>query len=527
MINHPRRSKVAASIGAEHDHETDYAALLASVTQSFDAVDGPLFTTNAAGLYEIYLGLLPGEQNVHTCTACRRFVEGFGGLVTIDENGRARSAMWSCLPPAFYAPAVTAMRKEVERSRITGPFYSAEKRYGMPKTGAWTHFSATPERASVFVERALTAGQAMASKREDFRTVASALADFTPDLLTQALRLLEGEKLVRSERFIGPVRWLMKLHEDRAAAKDSRVRDNILWSAIATAPEGYCHPRASVVGSLLEDISAGLPFADVKARFDAKLHPLQYQRPQAAPAAGAIAAAEKLVEKLGIAPSLERRWARLDEIEAIWRPKPVAAKSGTGGVFGHLKAKDDTPASALSIPPTTMTWEKFCRMALPGATSIQVMVPGHGNFIAMTTAVNADAPLILKWDNPVAWYVYHGGSSAAQWGLRAGWCKVEAISLSPSSWGTDAPTYLHEGVILVLEGAQDSRNESACLFPETLKADLHGARSVIEAYSKAAKLGDAGGPAASGLHLGKSAAGYTLRVTSAIGVADYRIDRWD
>jgi hypothetical protein len=531
MVNHPRRSRTATAnvVELEHDHETDYAGLLGSVNSVFAGAQGPLFETNAADLYARYLDNLPAEREVHACTACRKFIESFGGLVTIAEDGRSASAVWDAASvPHFYRAAIKAMQTEALRARVTAPFLSPEPRYGMPKTGAWTHFAVTPLRASIFRDRLLTAGQAMAAKREDFRTVANALADFTPAMLTEALRLLEAEALARSERFVAPVRWLLDLHTARAAAKDSRIRDNLLWRAIAVAPEGYCHPRASVVGSLLEDIASGMTFAEVKARFDAKMHPLRYQRPQAAPAAGAIAAAEKMVETLGIAPSLERRWARLDEIETIWRPAaPKAAKAGAG-VFGHLSAKGElAPLESLFMPPITMTWEKFARTVLPSAVAMEAHVPGHGNFIAMTTAVHADAPPILKWNNPVAWYVYHGGSGAQQWGLRAGWTKVEAISLSPTMWGDEPQTYLHEGLVIVLEGAQDSRNESACLFPETLRNELHGVRSVIEAYSKRAKLGEAGGPTASGLHLGKTGGGYVLRVKSATGTTDYRIDRWD
>jgi hypothetical protein len=538
MANHPNRARAAATAGVdvlEHNHDADYARLLVTVSDAFSKASGPLFTTNAADLFARYLDKLPGEREVHSCSACRRFIETFGGLVTIGEDGRHVSAVWDVdAAPDFYRPAIKAMASEVLRSRVSGPFLSSETRYGTPKTGPWTHFAVTPERSAIYRGTVLTAGQAMAAKREDFRTVASALADFTPPMLTEALRLLEAASLARSERFIAPVRWLLDLHTARAAAKDSRVRDNLLWRAVATAPEGYCHPRSSMIGSLLEDIAAGLDFADVKRRFDSKMHPLQYQRPQAAPAAGAIAAAEKVFEQMGLAPALERRFARLDEIETIWTPKaPARAESASGGVFGHLSPKGHAgTVETAGMPAVTMTWEKFARTVLPGAAAIEAMVPARGNFIGMTTAVHADAPPILKWDrddarNPVAWYVYHGGSTASQWGLIAGWVKVEALSLSPAMWGGDPSPHLGEGVVIVLEGALDTRNESGCLFPETLRNELHGVRAVIEAYSKQATLGDPGGPAACGLHLGKGAAGYVLRVTSATGKTDYRIDRWD
>ncbi len=538
MINHPRRSRARATAAvalADHDHEADYAMLLATVTATFKAATGPLFTTNAADLFDLYLRNLPDERDVHTCTACRRFVETFGALVTIAENGRSASAVWCAEDaPAFYRGAIKAMQSEVQRARVTGPFLSSEPRYGMPKTGMWTHFAVTPVRSAIYKHALLSPGQAMAAKREDFRTVASALADFTPPMLTEALRLLEAEKLARSERFIAPVRWLLDLHTARSGAKDARMRDNLLWSAIATAPEGYCHPRASMVGSLLDDIAAGLAFQDVKARFDAKMHPLQFQRPQAAPAAGAIAAAEKLFETMGLAPALERRIARLDEIDAIWTPDAPKAPAKGGGVFGHLAPKGETAGHGVSgMPAVTMTWDKFSRTVLPGASAMEVYVPAHGHFIGMTTAVHPDAPPILRWDrendrNPVAWYLWHGGSPASQWGLRTGWAKVEALSLLPTMWGDHPAPHLGEGVVIVIDGACDTRSAGSHLFPETLREELHGVRSVIEAHSKQGSCGPPEGPAACGLDLRKGGkADYVLRVTTPTGKTDYRIDRWD
>ncbi len=75
-----------------------------------------------------------------------------------------------------------------------------------------------------------------------------------------------------------------------------------------------------MIGTLLEDLTAGLPFAQIKAKFDAKMDALNYQRPAAAPAAGNIARAEKIIAKLKTEGSLDRRFARLDEIQKLWVP---------------------------------------------------------------------------------------------------------------------------------------------------------------------------------------------------------------
>lgn len=537
MVNHPRRNKRAAaavvSRAIQHDHDFDYAMLLQAVSFSFDAAKsrGPLFTTNTEGLFEIYLSHLGDERGVHSCSACRRFIENFGALVGIKEDGFAFPVMWgTSLIPEFYQPAVAAMQNAIARSRVNGVFLSSKKIWGVPITGEWTHFAV--HSPSIYQNRLLTPGQAMAAKREDFVTVARALADFKPDMLVEALRLLEAAHLARSERFISPVRWLLDLQTKRAAAKDARVRDNILWLAVATAPEGYCHPRSSMVGTLLEDIAAGLSFEEVKARFDSKMHPLQYQRPQAAPSAGNLAEAEKIVAKLGIAPSLERRFARLDEVQPFWMPAAAKeAVKSSGGVFAHLTPKGAAPVRPLDAPPSVMTWDKFARTILPGAEAIEVAIShGNMNFCAMTTAANADAPNILKWDNPVSSYVYHGGSPASNWNLRPGFAKVVALTALPNLWGENPQPHLMEGVIIVIEGCADQRSgQGNALFPEILRDDLRPVRAVIEAYSKTAELAGRETASACGLAFNKGSKGinYVLRVAAQGRKTDYQIDRWD
>lgn len=485
---------------------------------------GALFVTDA-DLTETYLECVHGEREVHDCYTCKRFLKAFGSVATVSEDGHVTSAIWSAdNAPAFYREAAEEMAKLVAKARVTGPFLSADAVWGLPKTGAWTHFAC--KSPAVYSGRLKTAGQAMGAKREDFATVIRALGDFTPQVIAEAIRLLETGHFSQAEKFIGPLHWLADLHAKRAASK-GKIRDNLTWLAIATAPEGFCHPRSAITGTLLEDIAAGMDFAAVKARFEQKVHPLQYQRPQVAPSVQNIAAAEKVVEKLGIAKSLERRFARLDELETAWTPIGPKPEAKRAGVFGHLKPKGAEVAS-VAAPAATMTWAKFEKMVLPGAEAIEVYVPAHGNFIALTGPVHADAPPILKWGNPFAWYVYHNGSPASRWGLSPGWAKVNALVLAPPLWGDKPLANLGSGFVMVVDGCMDSTTgQGNALFPECLLQDLHGVRASIEAYSRRAEMQGREEGSACGLHIGTGKLDYRLRVTTAGLKTDYKIDRWD
>lgn len=496
----------------------------------------PLFTTNVEGLWDIYLeGFEQGERRqYHNCNTCRHFIERFGGLVTIDETGIAKPAIWY-MPDsdAEHSSAMSRLVHAVTRATVNGVFLSSEATLGQPVTGVWTHLHVILPSDLLFKSRVQSPGQAMAEKREDFKNVQRALEEFSAPLIAQALSLLQSDALYRAEKVIGPAQWLGDLHAKIALHKGRRT--NLVWRAVEAAPPGFCHPRSSMIGSLLEDLAAGLSYDTVARRFKEKMDPLQYRRPSAAPTVGNIEQAERVIAQLGIEKSLKRRYARVEEIETIWRPAPEPKREG-GGVFGHLKPKDPKAPAPLKVSTQTMTFDKFRRTLLENAKSIELFVPSMGPFVAYLTAEDPDAPPILQWDkhdrrNPFSWYLYHGGSPASNWQLSANsWVPVTALSLWPPKWFGLDTSHHKAGCLFVLEGAKDLRGAHAGsgLFPEILRAELHSIRSTIEAFSRSAELGGMAEASACGLSIQEDYVEVRLRVTDGIGTRiDVRLDRWD
>lgn len=544
---------------APHKHtgnadDPEYDAWIVRMQALFVAnVEGgkvPLFTTTLSGrqpegtkdLFEIYLdGFRVDQRQFHNCAACRHFIRTFGSLVVIDDNGRTRSAFWGIGDaPEAYHHSVAMVMAALRRAPVTGVFISAESTWGQPVTGAWHHLSLIPPPSMVHKRRDLTPFQLSAEKLHDYQNVGRALGEYKPEHVDQAVTLLKSEQLYRSEKVLGPAEWLQKLHQDRAAVQGNGPRENILWLAVAKAPTGFCHPRSSMVGTLLDDISGGKSFEEASRAFAAKMHPLLYQRPQAAPSAGAVKQAEDLFEKMGLGPALNRRFARLEDVVAVWRPEPPKeAAKPSGGLFSHLKTKEEeTKAAPMRIPPTTMTWLKFSTTVLPDAAQIESMAPPAGNYTALVTACDPGAQRLLQWDrdeirNPVSWYVYHGGSLATEFGLLPSqWTNVTAITLQPNQWHEPQLKHQGEGVLFILEGARDKKLSGGLgLFPECLRSELHGVRSVIEAHSRSQKLAGAEEASACGLIIQRGArvgGEVHLRVTSKAGaVQEYRIDRLD
>ena len=526
--------------------DAPYRVLLHDVQEAFEKVvgDGPVFTTDATDLWQDYLATFEeGERQFHNCMACHAFIKRYGGLVTIAEDGATTPILWGLKNvPQPYTFGFSMLHRRVSRAKVTGVFLSPLKTWGQPVTGEWVHLSLAVPKPLILAPRLLqTPGQMMAEKREDFRTVSRALgefgtAEFNSGVIGQALAILKTDSLYRSEKVLGQAQWLADLQARREAAKGADRRANVTWLAVAKAPAGFCHPRSSMIGTLLEDLAAGMSFDAVARRFAEKMHPLQYQRPQAEPTAGNIAQAEKAIAGLGAAGSLARRYARLEEVETLWKPTPAAFPSAGGGVFEHLRPKAKSSPPSIQTHAQMITWEKFARTVLPGAKSIDLLVPSHGNFCGLLTAVNPDAPPILQWDmperrNPVSWYVYSGGSPAARWSLSGGqWATVTAVCLQPSMWYGAELAHQGEGAILLLKGARDTNPAHGCLFPEILKAELRAVRATIEAHSRSMRVEGREEASANGIKISKGSGplGGLVRVDAGGGVwSTWNIDRWD
>lgn len=515
-------------------------ARFADIVGADDGRGAVLFETDTHDLWETFLGVIPPDlRAIYACNACRKFVERYGGLVAIDGAGFQRSVMWNDGPGVF-RDAVRVLAERVEKARITGVFISSEAQWGTPVTGVWQHFSVTPPPAMVWRDRVKTAGQRRAELSEEYGVLRRSLVEYPVEIVRNAHNLLTTGHLFRSEKCIGVAAWLLELHEELAKINNRPRNEAIVWRAAATAPPGFCHVKTTVISTLLDDLVAGMEFSQIKSRFDSKMHPLQYQRPQTAPASGNIKQAEKIVEQLGIAPSLKRRFATLDEVAALWRPKPVPeaeAPAGGGGVFDHLKPKGEQPRKVVEAPPILMTWEKFAATVMPDAEGMELLVAtGRRAYTALVTAADPEAPPILQWDredrrNPFSLYMFVNGSMPDAWNLLPrSFVRVTAITSFPWHWYGSQNQHHGAGVVLLLEGARDlAYVASGGFFVESLRNELHSVRATLEAYAKDAVVAGAAEATACGLALSKGAGLFdaVVRVTTKSGRASYKLDRWE
>ncbi len=486
----------------------------------------PLFHTTA-DTWDAYLGGFPtySARQEHDCNCCKSFMRQYGNLAYVTETGELSSALFDKHTNyGDYRGPVRAIMSAVsyEYNSISRVFATKDRLVGRPNVGGWSHFHFNAESNHVHRDPGHRRGQVhtnvdmLISLREipksDFESVVS---------------VLRSGKLNRANQYIAQSEWLMKVLYSKSV--------NQLWAAAAVAPAGFCNVNSGNLGVLIDDIAARGRFNmnAVIAAHNARTRSDVYMRPTEAPKAGTLVQATKLVEELGVENSLLRRRASIHDLKTLWSqsasPSPAAPSVG---VFADVNTRRPSrPSMGNPIGGAErMTWARFSRTVLSGTVDRIQVKPDGATFTGMVTEAIPGSPGILKWDNPVSWYVYSGSSSASSWGLYAStWTDVLAISDSPDTWNGVSHSGLGDKKFLILEGCGDSRTPGLCLFPEVLKSEFHGIRSVIEAYSTKTshRLQPALGVEASGIMFNDNSSDLHVRVLSNGITTQYILSQMD
>lgn len=539
--------------------EDQYEALLSQIKTHFhEIMDGYpklwLYKTDVTDLFQVFLDNLPADAVQHyTCNACRRFVNKYGSLVSITENGDIIPVMWPTPGAGIFSDAVEAVREYlITKAKVICVFYSDKTILGTPQTGDWSHMSVQINRR-LFTNYHVgvygkNCGQMMSASVHDYVTLRNAIKDYDISVVTEAMKLINSGALYRSDKVKDACNAFRELLES-LKGETPKVKHNKIWYYIANATDArYLHIKSSVLGTLLDDIKNGVEVDTIISKFNDKMDPMHYQRPQAAPSTGNIDRAEQIFAELGFTnKSLERRFASVDELETVWRPD-VCKEDNTeeqSSVFGRLR---DQAKNALKISKTdklivdrgSMTWNKFYTEILPHAKKLRIRnthylpTPIIATFL---TAVNPDDKCIFRYGNHFSYYMYNKPMGIS-FGIL-GDVEVLAISYDPELWGKkdDMINGDTNGITLILKGAKDlqrigdNKIAGTGIFPEDLIPEFREIRSTIAAYSSTDYIQDSGVGYATGVRLQRGINYYQMInlivETDTMGTLSLNIDRWE
>jgi hypothetical protein len=477
-------------------------------------------------IWDAFWSQLPPELKTWwSCRCCETALRRLAKLAQVRDDGTLRALMWpedDDAIPGHLLKSVQALRNLVSVARIKEEFRvrQSDMCIGTERTGDFRHFFLRfPD--SRLKER--TAGVNELSTADATRMLIQVLDDYSVTTVRKTFQLLQGHKLRNASHHIAAIKWLLQLHDDDplSKAKTAEARINLITrTAVSTWFQALSQLRSGALATLLEDVEADLEFDTISRKWNAINDPYVYMRPQAAPSAGNIAAAERLMTTLGITEHDMRRrhltYRDLPENVKMWQARTIPTQeSGADAIFCNVvpKATKENKLNATGfkhhsdgIPPTRISFARLVSDVLPAAVKLEMHVGDRAQFCFLITGLQDTKPL-MQWHsdaNRVSWYFPGTPALVSSHKLLPDtWNEVSCLVPFPHLWdGIPATTtfpqsgektaetghkYYHTNIgsryLFCLKGATQKDRRGLCLFPSLLKAEFHGVRSTIEAYS--------------------------------------------
>jgi hypothetical protein len=431
-------------------------------------------------LYAAYLAAFPPgtnevfrERTEHDCSTCRNFIKNLGPVVAIVDG--AVHTVWdtAAVSPGLeeYSVVAHALAQLVSSKPIKSlfrtdmPSYGAEKNNELGADGSvhiWHHFHGKVA-AKHF---SATPGAAVGEHTSAVQVFRRGLEELTPASLATVLELIDANALYRGAEFRAAVAGFQQMQSDYSVQAIDHRQIYVLANAVAPA----ARIRNTAIGTLLQDLSAGIELEKAVKSFEDKVSGTNYKRPTALITPRMIDDAMKTIEAEGLEPALARRLANIGDItinNVLWADNSVkpAMKGGLHGLLMEAAAPmtivDGAKAEDISIAD-------FLTNVLPKAHNLGLLVKNahQGNFMTLTAPVHADVKPLFKWDNNFA-FSYAGNTADSELRRRVAGAggRVDGVLRFSHTWNYDARNASLMDLHVFMPGSSSHREGSHNNYP--------------------------------------------------------------
>ena len=371
-------------------------------------------------LWEVYLSSFPEETNKmyrkrreYDCGHCRNFIKTIGGAVAIVD-GKIHTIWEIDTDDVVFQPVVDALRTYVESKPIKDIWRHFTNTVGVKSTNEytedkqiikWTHmYTPIPER---LLERKSDIPTVKAKVRDRKNVFKRSLDEITEEAVDTVLELIASNTLYRGQEWERVLKDFRKYQREYNGLSDEE-KDTYTWTKAMTIGDVIGRIRNHSIGTLLVNISESMDLDNAVKAYENVVAPANYKRPKAIFTKKMLEDAKKTVTDLGYMDSLQRRFARLDDITVnnILFCNRDAAPRIQGGldIFDEMsKEVAVNPKKFSKIEEISA--EKFVSDVLPTAKELEVLFENRHkkNMVSLIAPVNKDAKNMMKWSNPFSW----------------------------------------------------------------------------------------------------------------------------
>lgn len=363
-----------------------------------------------AGTNEIYR-----ERREYDCSCCRHFIKTIGNAVVIKDN--TVHTIWDVSGVGTtFQPVADALSAYIKAHAVTDVYVSQEKKIGTErslerlengKVNSYDHFFLELPDKFVFDKRR-SAGDIKGGFRDTRNVFKRSLDEITEESIMTVLELISQNSLYKGEEWKAPLTEFLKYKKDYDKLTAEEEKENFAWEKSITAGAGIGRIRNHSVGVLITNISEGMDLDTAVKKYEQIVAPANYKRPKAIYTKKMLDDARKTIEEMGYLPSLERRFATLDDISInniLFSNKDARRRiSGAGDVFASME-KDISVNPKRFSGVEEVSVADFVNNVLLMAKEIEVYLENRhsANMVSLIAPKNPDAPTMFKWNNGFSW----------------------------------------------------------------------------------------------------------------------------
>lgn len=397
-------------------------------------------------LYDVYQSHYPAALNTvfrtrrhYDGSYDRSYIKRIGNVVAIYADGTVDS-IWNVTVPGYFQPVADAMHKAVIAATISTIFLT-----DMPSAGSkpnkdgtldviWNHFySEIPKQ---YVKKG-EIGSLTGAFNEDVNVFTRGLKELTTDAFETVLELINANSLYRGAEHKTAVANFYAHKKAFANIPADNQAAYILYTAKTVGPS--VRFKNSAIGTLVEDLSAGIELEKAVASFEKKVAPENYKRPTSLVTPRMIEDAQTKIEELGLASALSRRFATIKDIDVnnvLFTSQTKKALS----VFDDLKDDAQSAVKTQTLAKVEeISLEHFLENVVPSAKSVEVLFENKhtNNLMSLLTAVETDAAQLFKWDNSFSWSYNGEVADSLRDKVQALGGRVDGVLRFSHSWNHD------------------------------------------------------------------------------------------
>lgn len=384
-----------------------------------------LFTTvDGSALADAYQNYFPeGTNNIfrvkreYECSTCRNFIKNIGPLVAFI--GGKRMSVWDFAEGELEYPyniVAQKMSEHVHATPITNVFrtprglsvFGSKVTYE-PKTETnngpltWNHFYA--EVATPHMLTADQIGPFLGQQTTTYQVTKRGLDELSESAITAVSDLINEGILYRGEEHKSAIHRFSTLKALYSVIENEQQKADYIWRTLN--PQNRF--RNTVIGTLVTDISDGVPIETAVASFESKVAPANYKRPKALYTKAMGEAAMQALIDSGKEHSIERRFAKISDVpvdQVLW-VNPKVRNKLKGGLADLINSGATVPATVSKKQHLIeeCSIERFMAIMSTGVEALELEITNAHlpNFMSLTAPVHENSGNLFKWDNDFAW----------------------------------------------------------------------------------------------------------------------------